>query len=89
VAATDVPRLFEAFQRPDGAPPDVGSAGLGLSIAKQVAEAQGGRVTYAARAGGGSVFTLFLPAADDVEPPPEVASDRVTDTNVQGGTVRS
>ena len=66
IAAANIPRLFEAFQRPYGAPPDVGSAGLGLSIAKKVAEAQGGRLVYAARDGGGSVFTLFLPAVDDV-----------------------
>ena len=46
--------------RPDG------GAGLGLSIARQVAEAQGGRLVYAAREGGGSVFTLFLPALDNV-----------------------
>ena len=65
VAAADISRLFEAFQRPNGTPPDVGSAGLGLSIAKNVAEAQGGRLVYAAREGGGSVFTLFLPAVDD------------------------
>jgi len=66
VPAADVSRLFEAFRPPIGAPPDVGSAGLGLSIARKVAEAQGGRLVYAAREGGGSVFTLFLPAIDDV-----------------------
>ena len=68
----DIPRLFEPFQRPRGAQPDVGSAGLGLSIAKKVAEAQGGRLIYVAREGGGSVFTLFLPAADDVGAPVEL-----------------
>lgn len=72
VREPDVPRLFEPFQRPRGAPPDAASAGLGLSIAKKVAEAQGGRLTYAAREGGGSVFTLFLPAADDVGAPVEL-----------------
>jgi signal transduction histidine kinase len=65
VAPADVPRLFEPFQRPIGAPPDGSSAGLGLSIARRVAEAQAGRVTYTPREGGGSVFTLFLPAMDD------------------------
>jgi len=65
VAPADVPRLFEPFQRPHGAQPDVGSAGLGLSIARRVAEAQGGRVVYSPRDGGGSVFTLYLPAIDD------------------------
>ena len=65
VAPADVPRLFEPFQRPNGAQPDVGGAGLGLSIARRVAEAQGGRIVYLPRDGGGSVFTLFLPAVDE------------------------
>ena len=69
VPAMNVPRLFEPFQEPRGGRPEAGSAGLGLSIARQVAEAQGGRLVYAAREGGGSVFTLFLPAVDDVTGP--------------------
>ncbi len=69
IAAQDTPRLFEPFHRPNGRPPDVGSAGLGLSIARRVAEAQSGRLIYAPRDGGGSVFTLFLPATDDVPAP--------------------
>jgi len=44
--------------------PDVGGAGLGLAIARRLAAEQGGDVRYEARAGGGSVFTLVLPAAD-------------------------
>ncbi len=56
-------RIFEPFYRPPGRTPDVGGAGLGLAIARRLAEAQGGTLTYADRAGGGSVFTLRLPAA--------------------------
>jgi K+-sensing histidine kinase KdpD len=56
-------RIFEAFYRPPGASPDAGGAGLGLAIARRLAEAQGGALTYADRPGGGSVFTLRLPAA--------------------------
>lgn len=56
-------RIFEAMYRPAHSPPDVGSAGLGLAIARGLAEAQGGTLTYAPRAGGGSAFTLSLPAA--------------------------
>lgn len=37
------------------------SAGLGLSIARSLAVAQGGRVDYQPRPGGGSVFSLTLP----------------------------
>jgi two-component system sensor histidine kinase KdpD len=56
-------RIFESFYRPPGVPPDVRGHGLGLSIARGLAEAQGGTVRVEPRPGGGSVFTLELPAA--------------------------
>jgi two-component system, OmpR family, sensor histidine kinase KdpD len=57
-------RIFEPFYRPPGSPPDAGSAGLGLSIVRRIAEAQGGSVAFEPRDGGGSRFILRLPAAD-------------------------
>jgi K+-sensing histidine kinase KdpD len=39
------------------------SVGLGLSIARRLAEAQSGTLTYSDREGGGAVFELVLPAA--------------------------
>ncbi len=57
-------RIFESFYRPSSATPDAGHAGLGLSIARTLAEVQGGTVTYRSREGGGSIFDLRLPAAD-------------------------
>jgi two-component system sensor histidine kinase KdpD len=57
-------RIFEPFYRAPGAAPDVGGAGLGLAIARRLAAEQGGDVQYEPRAGGGSRFTLVLPAAD-------------------------
>jgi two-component system, OmpR family, sensor histidine kinase KdpD len=58
-------RIFEPFYRPKRSTPDAGSAGLGLSIALRLAMAQGGTLVYADREGGGSVFTLGLPAVAD------------------------
>jgi two-component system sensor histidine kinase KdpD len=63
VAPSERERIFAPFYRPAGVSPDVGGAGLGLAIARRLAEAQGGTLVYAEREGGGSVFTLCLPAA--------------------------
>jgi two-component system sensor histidine kinase KdpD len=68
VHPSEAARIFDAFYRPSGATPDTGHAGLGLSIARTLAELQGGTLTYAIRDGGGSQFTLRLPAADVDEP---------------------
>ena len=57
-------RIFEPFYRPRGTAPDVRGTGLGLSIARGLAVAQGGAVEFEPRQGGGSVFSLLLPAAD-------------------------
>jgi two-component system, OmpR family, sensor histidine kinase KdpD len=64
VASDEKNRIFEAFYRPAQATPDVGHAGLGLSIARSLADLQGGSVSYHPRDGGGSIFELRLPAAD-------------------------
>ncbi len=76
VAAAERERIFEPFYRPKSESPDVGHAGLGLSIARRLAELQGGRLAYAPRFGGGSVFELLLPAADAIEPSPPMGDPR-------------
>ena len=60
-------RIFEPFYRASDAAA-VGGTGLGLSIARRFAEAQGGSLRHEPRSGGGSVFTMLLPAAR-LEPP--------------------
>lgn len=63
VPPSEQEQIFEPFYRPKAGSADGGAAGLGLSIAKRLAESQGGRVFYADRPGGGSVFTFEVPAA--------------------------
>jgi signal transduction histidine kinase len=55
-----LPLIFERFHRADGARTSVG-AGLGLAIARQIAEAHGGRIEAESSLGEGSTFTLLLP----------------------------
>lgn len=58
IAAADSERVFERFVRLDGA---TGGAGLGLPIARWIAEAHGGRLVLDARDGPGSRFVVTLP----------------------------
>lgn len=63
VPAGEEERIFTPFYRPSSERADAGSAGLGLAIARRMAEWQNGTLTYA-RTADGSEFTLELPAAD-------------------------
>lgn len=78
VSTSEREEIFELFYRREGTAADVGHAGMGLAIARQLAEAQGGTVHYAPRAGGGSVFTLQLPSVDFPEPRDEQTQDELT-----------
>ena len=64
IARDETARIFEPFHRGPGQRAGTRGAGLGLSIARGLAEAQDGTLEYAPRPGGGSVFTLTLPAAE-------------------------
>jgi two-component system, OmpR family, sensor kinase len=55
-----LPLVFERFYRADGARTEEG-VGLGLSIARQIAEAHGGTIEARSELGVGSTFVLLLP----------------------------
>jgi signal transduction histidine kinase len=61
VAPEQQAHLFERFFRGDPSRAAEGGAGLGLAIARGIAEAHGGTVSYAPRTHTGSEFTLLLP----------------------------
>jgi signal transduction histidine kinase len=48
--------------------PDSDGRGLGLAIARQLTEAQGGRLTVDAAEGAGATFVVWLPENDDADP---------------------
>ncbi|MFI6824720.1 sensor histidine kinase [Micromonospora sp. NPDC050187] len=71
IAPTDVDRIFERFYRADQARSrSTGGTGLGLAIVKHIASNHGGRVDVSSTLGGGSTFTLRLPA----RPPDDLAA---------------
>jgi signal transduction histidine kinase len=56
-------RIFEQFFRAhDSLASGIQGSGLGLTLARQIARRHHGDVRYAPRDGGGSCFTLWLPA---------------------------
>jgi len=64
IAPGDVTRVFDRFWRADVARSRTGERpgfGLGLAIAKWIAEAHGGSIAVTSRPGRGSTFTVTLP----------------------------
>ena len=63
ISEEDLPHIFDRFYRCDKARGrKEGSTGLGLAIAKSIAEMMGGSIAAKSVLGKGSVFTITLPA---------------------------
>jgi two-component system OmpR family sensor kinase len=62
IAPEALPHIFERFYQGRVSRSGTG-AGLGLSIAKELIEAQGGTISVESQVGRGSVFTVTLPQA--------------------------
>ncbi|MEI3599692.1 MULTISPECIES: ATP-binding protein, partial [unclassified Oceanobacillus] len=62
IAREDQERIFERFYRVDKARSrGTGGSGLGLSIAREIAEDHQGKLTVDSTLGEGSTFTMVLP----------------------------
>lgn len=84
VPPEQVRQLFRRFTRMDPTTPGMG---IGLHLARKIARAHGGDVTYQASADGiGSTFTLHLPMADrrhhDAPPNAELDTTRAGHTSI-------
>jgi two-component system sensor histidine kinase BaeS len=67
IAPADLPKVFDRFWRADESRSrSTGGSGLGLPIARQIAEAHGGTITVASTPGRGTTFTVTLPALADL-----------------------
>jgi signal transduction histidine kinase len=65
ISRLELPQIFEPFFRsPRVVAAQIDGVGLGLSIAKSMMEAVGGRLSVVSEEGAGSTFTLHLPVAD-------------------------
>jgi signal transduction histidine kinase len=77
IPAEDLPYIFDRFYRVDKARArghaGQGGAGLGLAIAKWIAQAHGGNIDVMSKVGEGTTFTIILPIL--VEPKAIAAND--------------
>jgi two-component system, OmpR family, sensor kinase len=78
ISEEQLPLIFERFHRADPSRSE-GGAGLGLSIARQIAEAHGGQIRAESTPGTGSTFTLFLPRNG----PGSLTSERPTEPSAE------
>ncbi|MDE3181249.1 MAG: HAMP domain-containing histidine kinase [Acidobacteriota bacterium] len=71
ITPEDLRHIFDPFYRGKNASAtQIHGNGLGLSIAKDIAEAAGGRLSVRTRLGHGSCFTLHLPMLEISDKPP-------------------
>jgi two-component system, OmpR family, sensor kinase len=73
-----LPLVFERFYRADAARAEEG-VGLGLSIARQIAEAHGGTIEARSKLGVGSTFVLLLPSQNPAPPHEDPATQEAED----------
>src|SRR5215203_1498972 len=78
ISEDQMPLIFERFHRADPSRSE-GGAGLGLSIARQIAEAHGGQIRAESTPGAGSTFTLLLPRNG----PGSLTSERPTEPSAE------
>ena len=67
IPKADQPYLFDKFFRASNAPEDLPGTGLGLSIVKSIVDNHDGRIWVESALGGGTTFTVVLPAANPLE----------------------
>jgi len=68
IGASELRRIFEPFYRSrSAAAAQIHGTGLGLSLARDIAAAMGGRLTVTSEPGKGSCFTLYLRFAEVTE----------------------
>jgi signal transduction histidine kinase len=68
ISRSELPHIFDPFYRSSRVvAAQIHGTGLGLALAQRIAEAMGGRLSVTSEIGAGSIFTLYLRAAEELE----------------------
>jgi signal transduction histidine kinase/CheY-like chemotaxis protein len=70
LSADELSRIFTPFERLGAAQSTIEGTGIGLPLARALAETMGGTVTASSAPGRGSTFTVSLPRTADIAPAP-------------------
>lgn len=82
IAARDLPRLFQPFERLGVQTGEIEGTGIGLAISRGLMDLMGGTIDVTSAVGEGTRFTIRLPAADR----PELVPTKVGSAAVTGHT---
>ena len=66
IAPEMMPRIFEPYAQAPDSSAEMGSAGLGLYIAKEIVEAHNGRIFAESSPGDGTTFTIDIPIREEL-----------------------
>lgn len=82
ISAAELAQIFKPFYRsPRVVDAQIHGTGLGLAVAKRIAEAMGGTLTVKSEVGVGSTFTLHLPATARSENESEILVGRSSEAH--------
>ncbi|HEX8825120.1 MAG TPA: HAMP domain-containing sensor histidine kinase [Archangium sp.] len=82
ISAEEMRHLFMPFQRAVRAREKAPGVGIGLSVARRIVEAHGGRIEVDSRPGVGSTFRVRLPVSHAAAHPPEARPEVPTPDHV-------
>ena len=85
ISSLELPHVFERFYRVDPARAGGSGTGLGLTIARKIAEAHNGMIEAESELGKGSVFRISLPVLAEHHPETEQAEKRQTNARESHG----
>ena len=84
IAREELRKVFDAFYRsPEVVSAQIRGTGLGLSLARSIAESMGGRLTVTSERGKGSKFVLHLPVATEPATQPLSQTARAADRSTE------